>query len=315
MIDISNILNQIHTIPRDNTLYLIEKLPCRTGLFVSNGNLFYLVPNQERCASLSIKTDFLHLETNVFVSVFNSKIPSFENDFYNTIELQLSDSNETEGNLNAFINMCLAHATYLRGDEFISFFDSLVSLFQLPKEQHFKNLVGLMGELLFIEYIYHYHELDISKYWHTDGPLSRIDFVCPFANFEVKTTSNGSLCFSIKHNQLFTDSEKTNLVAVVIEENNMGRTLGELISQLLENPDYCNSMNFALNIEKEKRRVSPTEMSNRKFVLKKIYAYRAKDINPFNYVPDYIEELSYKLDLLAFSNVTFPSILPTKKKS
>ena len=68
MIDISNVLSQIHAIPQDSTLYLIERLPSGTGLFVSNGNVLYLVPNQEGCASLSIKTEFLHLETNVFVS-------------------------------------------------------------------------------------------------------------------------------------------------------------------------------------------------------------------------------------------------------
>ena len=91
MIDISNILSQIHAIPQDSTLYLIERLPSGTGLFVSNGNVLYLVPNQEGCASLSIKTEFLHLETNVFVSAFNASVSSFENGYYNTVELQMSD--------------------------------------------------------------------------------------------------------------------------------------------------------------------------------------------------------------------------------
>lgn len=52
MIDISNLHKKIQEAPQDNTLYLMEKLPCGTGLFVSNRNLLYLVPNDERCKSL-----------------------------------------------------------------------------------------------------------------------------------------------------------------------------------------------------------------------------------------------------------------------
>lgn len=303
-------INKIKNTPQDNTLYLLEKLPSGTGLFTSNGNVLYLVPNQEHCASLSIKTEFLHLETNIFVTAFNSSVPSFADGYYNSVELHLSDSNESETNLSAFINLCLAHASYMKGQEFISFFDSLVSLFQLPKEQHFKNLIGLMGELLLIEYIYKNYGQDLSTYWHTDGSSSRMDFVCPFANIEVKTTASDSLRFIIKHDQLFANSERNYLAAVVLEENNSGRTLEEMISDLLGSSDFCNSFSFSVNIEKEKRRISPTEFKSKRFILKKINVYPANDINPFDTIPDHVGGLSYILDVLPFKSISFSNILP-----
>ena len=227
------------------------------------------------------------------------------------IKLKLFQNDESAENLKAFANLCLAHSTYATGQEFIPFFDALVSLFQLPKEQHYKNLVGLMGELLFIEYIQDKYCIDLSKFWHTEGPSSRLDFVCPFANFEVKTTSNDSLSFTIKHNQLFTTDTNNYLIAVVISESNTGRTLENLILDLLTNPSYCNSLLFSLNIEKEKRRISPSELHNKRFILRKVYAYKAEDINQFRTLPDCIDDLSYKLNLLPFSDISLADIIPS----
>lgn len=308
--DIEQLLSKIRHVPKDNTLYLLEKFPSETGLFASNGNVLYMVRNDEHCASMNVKTDFLNLDTNIFVSAFNQSVSSFENGYYNSVELELSDSSDIEANLSAFVNLCLAHSTYMRGKNFLSFFDSLVSLFQLPRGQQHKNLVGLMGELLLIEYIYQNFKEDLSQYWHNEGSDSRLDFTCPYGNYEVKTTQTDSLSFTIKHNQLFVNSEKNYLIAVSIEENNTGRTLEELISTLLQDPHICNSMSFSINIEKEKRRVSPTEINSRRFVLKRIRVYRATDINPFGIIPDSIEDLSYKLNLLAFRNISFSEIVP-----
>ena len=316
MIDIHQLLEKIELIPQDDTLYLVDKLPCGTGMFVCNGNILYLVPNKENCDSFGIRTDFLHLETNVYVSAFNTSVLSFENGYYNYVELLLSKMQGPEEDLSAFTNLCMAHASYMAGREFIPFFDSLVSLFQLPKEQNYKNLIGLMGELLFIEFMYNEHGVDLSPFWHSEGAASKLDFVCPHVSFEVKTTANDSMCFTIKHNQLFGNSGKTYLIAVSINENNTGRTLDDIISNLLENPDYCNSLQFTENIEKEKRRISPIEMKTKRFSLKKINAYNTKEINPFVAIPDCVEELSYKLNLLPFmcTDISKTTILPEYNK-
>ena len=315
MMDINHLLNKILSAPKDNTLYLIEKFPSDTGLFASNGNVLYMVHNEEHCSAMSVKTDYLSLETNIYVSAFNASVLSFENGYYNSVELILTEPSDRASNLSAFVNLCLAHATYMRGRKFMDFFDSLVALFQLPKEQHYKNLIGLMGELFFIEYVYQNHGIDLSTYWHTDGPSSKLDFVCPCANFEVKTTASEALSFTIKHDQLFSDSNKNHLITVELEESNSGRSLKELTEELLEAPDYCNSLKFAVNLEQEKRRISSTELNRKRFILKKIYAYRANEINPFENIPDCVEGMSYKLDLLPFNNVQFTDIFKDMDQS
>lgn len=311
MINIRYLLDTINQNPHDNTLYLLDKLSYGTGLFISNGDIIYLVPNVEHNTSLSIITEFLHLQTNVFVSAFNLTSASFENGYYNMITLKLVQPDEAVENIKAFANLCLAHSIYMKGQEFMKFFDSLVSLFQLPREQHYKNLIGLMGELLFIEFIQNTYGVDLSTYWHSEGSSSRFDFVCPFANFEVKTTSKNSLLFPIKHDQLFSNNTNSYLIAVSISEDNTGRTPDSLISDMLTNPDYCNSLQFSINIEKEKRRISPLELLNKHFVLKKVYAYNTKEINQFKELPDCIEDLSYKINLLPFSDVAFTEIIPS----
>lgn len=310
MSNIDSLFDKLYITPRDNTLYLLEKLPCGTGLFASNGNVLYLVLNEECCPSMSIKTEYLNLETNIYVSAFNPSVSTFENGFYNSVELELSDSVESINNFRSFYNLCLSHSTYMNGQDFVNFFDSLVSLFQLPREQQYKNLVGLMGELLFIEYIFNYYGVDLSQFWHTDGSKSRLDFVSPFANLEVKTTTSESMRVLIKHNQLFLNSDMNYLVAVVMDEDNAGRSLDELISVLLNATNYCNSLQFTVNIEKEKRRISPTDLINKRFSLKGICLYRAKDINPFVTIPNYVEKLSYNMELTSLPNKQFSDILP-----
>lgn len=314
MTNICQLLDKVKSIPQDDTLYLLDKMPCGTGLFACNGNILYIVPNKEQCDSFGIKTDCLHLETNVYVSAFDTSVSSFENGYYNYVELLLSKMQESEEDLSAFINLCLAHASYMEGREFVPFFDSLVSLFQLPKEQNYKNLIGLVGELLLIEYMYIEYGVDISTFWHSEGSASKLDFVCSKVNFEVKTTTNDSLSFTIKHNQLFDNSGETYLIAVSINEDNSGRTLDNIISDLLEDPDYCNSLQFSENIEKEKRRISPAEMKTKRFSLKRINAYHAKEINPFISIPDCVEDLSYKLNLLPFSCTKISSMVKKDNK-
>ena len=310
MIDIHQLLDKIESIPQDNTLYLLDKLPCGTGIFACNGNILYVVPNKENCDSLGIKTSFLHLETNVYVSAFNTSVSSFENGCYNYVELLLSKMQDPEEDLSAFTNLCMAHASYMAGRDFIPFFDSLVSLFQLPKEQNYKNLIGLMGELLFIEFIYNEHGIDLSPFWHSEGSASKLDFVCTRVSLEVKTTANDSMCFTIKHNQLFDTLGEVYLIAVSINEDNVGRTLDNVISSLLENSEYCNSLQFTENIEKEKRRISSVEFKTKRFCLKKINVYNTREINPFSIIPDCVENMSYNLNLLPFSEVSFVEIIP-----
>lgn len=301
MIDTAVILKTIRSIPQDSKLYLLENFSASSGLFALNGNAIYLVANTERCHSISIKTEYLRLDTNTYVSAFNDSATTYEDGFYNSVELQLSDIPESEANLSAFINLCISHATYMEGRNIVSFFDSLVSLFQLPREQNYMNLVGLYGELSIIKYFHEKYNQDLSIYWHTTGSMSKLDFVTPVLNIEVKTTSTDKLSFKIKHEQLFENSNDTYLAAVSISENNAGITLDELVTSMLKSVAYCNSLNFAINLEAERRKISPVEASHKRFCLNNIKLYSANEICPFDAIPEIVTDLSYTLNLATSS--------------
>ena len=96
---------------------------------------------------------------------------------------------------------------------------------------------------------------------------------------------------------------------ISLEESNAGRSLESVISSLQENPNCCNNMQFSVNIEREKRRISPHDLRSKKFILKRICAYSATAINPFGLIPDCVEDMSYKLDLLPFKDVAFSDIV------
>lgn len=314
MIDAANLLYRIKECPHDDTLYLLEKVSNGGGFFVLNGNILYMVPNTEACTSQNIKTEYLRLQTSTHISAFNVSTPSFGNGYYNFIELFIAEKDDCVENLSAFVNLCLSYAVNSDDLDFISFFDSLVKLFQLPPEQQYKNLVGLYGELSVIRYFFENFNEDISKYWHSDGVNSEIDFVTPNINIEVKTTPSDLLVFKLKHTQLFDNSADTYLAAVSISESNTGKSLNQLIEDISNNPDYCNSLSFSINIEAEKRKISPKDAENRRFIFKKINLYNAKDICPFPIIPEIISDLSYKIDLSGFGSEDIQVIVKKTKK-
>ena len=68
-------------------------------------------------------------------------------------------------------------------------------------------------------------------------------------------------------------------------------------------------MQFSVNIEREKRKISPHDLRSKKFILRRICAYNAASINPFSSIPDCVEDMTYKLDLLPLHDVPFYDII------
>lgn len=308
MIDVSNLLNRLESCAHDDTLYLLEIISEGGGIFALNGNIVYMSSNDEGCNNISIRTEYLHLETNIHISAFSTNCPSFKDGNYNTIELYILEGDESVEKLKAFINLCCTYASHLEETDFVSFFDSLVTLFQLPKEQTYKNLVGVYGELSLIDYFYDKYKVDLSKYWHTEGVSSKLDFVANSFNIEVKSTPTEELKFLLKHEQLFGNNKKTYLAAISLCENNSGITFDELANKLLSANSFCSTLEFAINLEAERRRVSPRDASEKRFVLKDIRLYDSEDICPFRDVPENITNLSYNINLIK-SRCVNPSCL------
>lgn len=293
---LSAIKDALSKCPSDGSIYLIDKLSDISGFFMVKGHLLYMVYNSEETSHQNLSTEYLKLNTNIdIVSVKNDQ--KFKTGKYNLLEIIPVANEYPDELLSSFINLCISHTTYMNAKNFVSFFYSLISLFQTPKEQNYKNLVGFIGELFLLKSFAEDYDFDISDYWHTYGSSDNYDIVLPKCNIEIKTTSSEDELITIKHIQIF-NTENNYLASIIINEDNSGMSLNELINNMLSNHKCFNSFNFSLNIEKEKMRVSPVDAETKRFILKGISIYRAETINPFKNIPEEISNLSYKMSLM-----------------
>lgn len=282
--------------PKDGAIYLVEKLSENTGFFVTNGHLLYLVYNFENIAHKSMQTDYLLLNTDVEIHSFknNQMFPSGK---YNVLDFLPTDKGYDENNLDSFINLCVSHTELMEAKSFVKFFFSLSELFQDPKSQEYKNLVGFFGELSFLKFLCENTSLDLSDRWHKGGSKDKYEITLETKNLEIKTTAAIDEEVTIKHSQLF-NADQNYLVVVCIEESSAGETLNHLIDSMQKDPHHYNNYNFALNVERERKRVSPVDAERKFFSVKAITIYNAKDIDPFGELPENISQLTYKLDLM-----------------
>lgn len=289
------------TVPKDGAIYLAEKLSQHSGFFITNGHLLYLVSNFECISHTSFATDYLLLNTNVDIQSFenNQMFPSGK---YNILEFLPTEQGYEENYLESFLNLCISHSEFMGGKSFVKFFFSLSELFQDPKTQQFKNLIGFFGELSFLKHIASDHNVDLSPHWHKGGSRDKYEISLEDINIEIKTTAAIDEEVTIKHTQLF-NADQNYLAVVCVEETVAGKTLNQLISSMLSDQTHFNNYNFVLNIEREKRRVSPVDANSRTFSVKVINLYDATIINPFDAIPDCISQLTYKLDLVGRESV------------
>ena len=294
---IDQIIQETLSCVKNGKLYLIDKITEKSGLFCSDGDILYLVMNNEGCSSLSVVTEFLQMDTSVFVQSFDEH-KSFPDCEYNILRYKWSCIDGYEENVASFVNLCIAHSKLLNGDSFEQFFYSLISLFQLPKEQNYLNLMGLFGELSVIKHVFFTNRIDISPFWHTDGPFSKYDFSLPNKNsIEVKASSKGDKAISIKHAQLFSLPQKVCLASVQVIEDNSGRTVEELINEMRKDSNICNNLQFELSLQKELKRVSPDEVKSKRFVTNSVHFFLNSSINPFQILPDNVNGVEYVIDL------------------
>lgn len=293
---LTKIRKALNAVPKDGTIYLLKKISNSAGFFAANGHLLYLVRNFENIPHKCLTTDYLLLNTDIEIQPFKNN-QTFTSGKYNVLDFLPIEDGYDDNKLESFLNLCTSHAEFMEGKSFINFFFSLSELFKGPKDQQYKNLIGLYGELSFIKYLCETTSLDLSDRWHCSGSFDKYEIALETKNIEIKTTAAIDEEVTIKHMQLF-NSDQNYLVVICVEENNSGKTLNQLISSMRKDPVHYNSYNFALNVEREKKRVSPVDAESKKFSVKSIEIYDAREINPFSEIPESVTNLTYKLDLV-----------------
>ncbi len=290
--NIETIKEQLSHITDLASIFLLVPLSENAGFFANGGNLLYVAKDTFNYPCEGIETDYLKLQTHVRISAVKNN-QTFRDDYYNLIVFKgkIDDSN-----LVSFVKLCEIHSNNSSDLNFKEFFYSLITLFQLPAEQSYLNIVGLYGELKFMEFALQHANVDISNSWHKNGSYSHYDFTNGEQNIEVKTILSGDYDVTIKHQQVFGEPSCT-LAVVVCNQTDDGETIKELIASFYNNPSAFNSIGFSINLEKELKRVSANDADNLRFKVDEILFFNANDINPFPVLPSDISNLSYKMDV------------------
>lgn len=307
--DIAEIKQQLESIVDTSSIYLIEALSDNAGFFANGGKLLYLATDKFVYPYEGIETDYLKLQTHVRINAVKNN-QTFKDGYYNII---IYKGSLMDLNWESFIKLCSIHAHNADELNFKDFFYSLITLFQLPGEQAFKNAVGLYGELKFMQYAKRRINSDISHSWHRGGSYSQYDFSNGELSIEIKTTLSDNLNVTIKHSQIFGEHPCI-LVTINCEQYENGETIEEVISSMYQDSTAYNGINFSINLAKELKRVSPKDVKEIRFGIKQIDFFKAADINPFPSVPDVVSKLIYKLDiseLIPLSESEIDSILET----
>ncbi len=286
---IEEILRLIEKCPKEpNKLFLLMKIDDESGFFYMNGHVLFVV-SEDGKKEEKIETEQLLLRTCVKIEgVANSN--SFTPGIYSFIQFN-GEITEDDSNLATFIKICNLYSTEKENSKISDFFFSIIDIFQLPKEQSLKNMVGLFGELMILKNIYEETGKNISYMWHNKSS-DKYDFTDGEKIIEVKTTLSNLLEIMIKHQQLF--GRKGIVIGVVqLEKANAGTSLKQLVDFIEAIPDFRNDLHFNLTLEKELRRISKSEMKNTYFNCMCVRYYKNTDIKTFDDIPLNISNLSY----------------------
>lgn len=299
-----DLLLRISEIEDSTNLYLLCALSDDSGFFSTRGKLLYISKDDEVYATQGIETDYLTLQTHVRIRAVKNN-QTFPDGWYNII---LFKGDLSELSVDSFVHLCTVHSKNKSQLGFRDFFYSLITIFQLPSEQGFKNAVGLYGELRFMKYCYDLTGKDISEYWHRNGPLSKMDFSNGKSSIEVKTTVSEESKVTIKHSQIFGDNI-CYLAAVCCDRHDNGQTINELVSEMQKDGTAFVGLNFSINLAKELKRISSQEAEELRFDAGEITLFLNHEINPFPDMPEFVSKLVYDLELSYFEPLSESQIV------
>lgn len=285
-----------------NRLYLLESIDDRCGFFALNGQLIFMVKSNYNTKVDMVKTEKLLLNTNVdILNVENDS--TFEAGKYDYI---LFDGTCEETDFESFIKICTLYCNEKENITIKDFFFSVLDMFQLPKEQQFKNLIGLIGELSVIKEIYEKTGISVVSGWH-ENSTDKYDINFQNTVIEVKTTTSELYTVKIKHDQLF-GRNNVILAAVRVVESNAGETLEQLIERMNSVDVFAKDFNFQLRLGKELKRISLDEFGKKTVEVKGIRFYKNSDIATIKEIPDNITGIEYNCTLVEMNETSIENL-------
>lgn len=277
---------------KDNHLYLIKSIDNKCGFFAMDKRLLFMARTESVKRTDTVKTEKLLL--NTCVDILNVENDStFKPGKYDFI-LFTGEKDETD--FESFVNICVLYSNEKDRITVKDFFYSILDMFQLPKEQQFKNLIGLMGELAVLYDIYIKTGVNVASGWH-ENSTDKYDISYNGSVIEVKTTTSNLYNVKIKHDQLF-GKEGVILAAVRVTESNAGVTLKRLIKKINDINDFKTDFIFQIKLGKELKKISPKDLEQKKIEIKDIRFYCNSDMITIYDIPENITNVEYEYMLI-----------------
>lgn len=277
---------------KDNYLYLIKSIDDKCGFFAMDKRLLFMARTESVKRTDTVKTEKLLL--NTCVDILNVENDStFKPGKYDFI-LFTGEKDETD--FESFVNICVLYSNEKDRITVKDFFYSILDMFQLPKEQQFKNLIGLMGELAVLYDIYIKTGVNVASGWH-ENFTDKYDISYNGSVIEVKTTTSNLYNVKIKHDQLF-GKEGVILAAVRVTESNAGVTLKRLIKKINDINDFKTDFIFQIKLGKELKKISPKDLEQKKIEIKDIRFYCNLDMITIYDIPENITNVEYEYMLI-----------------
>jgi len=239
--DSIGILNRIQTIELPTSNYVVFHVDNTKGYFGKDDkdNVVFMLP------SSSNKIQPFCQETKSLRFVFNKKCTFIENGNAETRIMHLLTCKEKEKDkLLAFIRLTKAFSTneFDNDQHYLAkLFSSISALFDKSHKVSDIELQGLFAELYTILYLQTLG-CDISEYWQSKNKM-KFDFsINEKKRIEVKSTTKMTRIHHFKHEQLLSELYDIKIVSILLQKNDYGISLGEVIANIRElYPD-----NFAL---------------------------------------------------------------------
>lgn len=268
-----------------NKIYLIEKVN-QGGFFFSDGKLFYSVSSKEN-KNKNIKTNVLTLQTNIHItSVANNN--SFLSGFYDMI---IYNEEIDSYQFTIFENLCRL-ISKKKNIDIVSYFFMLVEMFSLANEDSKLNVCGLFGELYFIYNCYVFLGKSVHKNWHTNETNDVSDFQFSDFQIEIKTSTSIDGKFKLKYDQLIRPNNCYLALISVHRDTPEGKSLRELINDILKIELFANDIDFLIKIEIERSKINSWDEETKFFVWRQ-NLYHINDLRLFSGVPSNITNIQF----------------------
>lgn len=280
-------------------LYLVENINNEYGIFVYDSKIVFVAVSYDTEPNF-IETEYVSFKQHVYMNnVINH--PSFEKGFYDVL---IFNGDLESDCFDSFYRLCSTFPLSYCSMPFKNFFYDLIELLSIPSEKKYQNLIGLMGELFLIKKTFESRNIILSDSWHITGQSTdKYDFVFDEKNIEVKTTSNDSMSFVIKHKKIF--NEKNNYICLVkITPDNSGVSLNDLIQYFSSIDAFASNIKFMFALEREINKTNKSQRDN-SFSLVEINFFCNKNLTTINNIPDCITKLEYTYNFSNLEGISF----------